>query len=119
MAEDTKFKRISINAAPEDDVVIFAGNNKNAEGVTGDYHTYLDAHDNVVDFNNPDTAHIEDKDINIMPAETKQTQSFKQQPTYHETTLEDIESSKMSSMQKVVIIVAVIAVVAFLFWFLG
>ncbi|MCI8468403.1 MAG: SURF2 Surfeit locus protein 2 [Eggerthellaceae bacterium] len=36
---------------------------------------------------------------------------------YRETSLEDLESSKMSTMQKVVIAVAVVAVIAFIAWY--
>ncbi|MCI9261239.1 SURF2 Surfeit locus protein 2 [uncultured Adlercreutzia sp.] len=37
---------------------------------------------------------------------------------YRETTLEDIESSKMNSVQKAVIVVALLGIVAFVVWFL-
>jgi cobalamin biosynthesis Mg chelatase CobN len=36
---------------------------------------------------------------------------------YRETTLEDIESSKMSTMQKVIIAVAAVALIAFAIWY--
>lgn len=37
---------------------------------------------------------------------------------YRETTLEDIESSKMSGTQKAVILVAVLGIAAFVLWYL-
>lgn len=36
---------------------------------------------------------------------------------YRETTLEDIESTKMSTMQKVIIAVAAVALIAFAIWY--
>ncbi len=37
---------------------------------------------------------------------------------YHETTLEDLKTTKMSMMQKVIIVVAIVAVIAFtVYWF--
>ena len=42
----------------------------------------------------------------------------KERDTYHETTLEDIESSKMPAAQKAVIALAVVGILAFVAWYL-
>ena len=38
--------------------------------------------------------------------------------SYHETTLDDLEATKMSTTQKVIIVVAVLGIVAFAAWYL-
>ena len=39
-------------------------------------------------------------------------------PSYHETTLDDLESTRMSTTQKAIIVVAVLGVIAFAAWYL-
>ena len=51
-------------------------------------------------------------------ATARQQRPREERGTYHETTLEDIESSKMPAAQKAVIALAVVGILAFVAWYL-
>jgi hypothetical protein len=118
MTEDSKFKKISVNAAPEEDVVIYAGNNKNNVDLSAQADVSVEPENATTDVSDEQFCETQNVDDAVL-VEHQSSANKSKHNDYHETTLEDIEASKMSSMQKAVIIVAVIAVVAFLIWFLG
>jgi cobalamin biosynthesis Mg chelatase CobN len=118
MTEDSKFKKISVNAAPEEDVVIYAGNSENNVDLSAQADVSVESENATTDVSDEQFCETQNVDDAVL-VEHQSSANKSKHNDYHETTLEDIEASKMSSMQKAVIIVAVIAVVAFLIWFLG
>jgi hypothetical protein len=119
MTEDLKFKKISVNAAPEEDVVIYAGNSENNVDLSAQADVSVESEIVITDVSDEQFCETQNIDDDAVLVEHVTSANKSKHNDYHETTLEDIEASKMSSMQKAVIIVAVIAVVAFLIWFLG
>ena len=107
MANSKEFSHITVTADDDDDVVIQAGVVEEApleEPV--DEPGAEEADDAVAEA-------VEEAAVEKEGAgETADAAS------YHETTLDDLEATKMSTTQKVIIVVAVLGIVAFAAWYL-
>lgn len=103
MAGQTDFKHITVNPAEADDVVIHAG-----APVPRDEGA--DAHAEAAPQAQARPA-LDAGASNASPAP-------KRQDAYRQTTLEDIQSFKMSKTQIAVIVVALAAIAAFVVWYL-
>mgnify|MGYP000347359883 CR=1 FL=1 len=98
MANSKEFSHITVTADDDDDVVIQAGVVEEPAAEEAD-----DAVAEAVE-----EAAVEKEGA----GETADAAS------YHETTLDDLEATKMSTTQKVIIVVAVLGIVAFAAWYL-
>lgn len=98
MANSKEFSHITVTADDDDDVVIQAGVVEEPAAEEAD-----DAVAEAVE-----EAAVEKEGA----GETADAVS------YHETTLDDLEATKMSTTQKVIIVVAVLGIVAFAAWYL-
>ena len=132
MAENKAFSHITVNADDDDDVVIQAGIVDDAAAeveedvvaVTSEPATTQpiwekqEAIQAAAELDSPVT---DDAMAANEPAPQAAPTAARPAPAadgYRETTLEDIESSKMSTVQKAVIVVALLGIVAFVVWFL-
>ena len=98
MANSKEFSHITVTADDDDDVVIQAG--------VVEEPAAEEADDAVAEA-------VEEGAVEKEGAgETADAAS------YHETTLDDLEATKMSTTQKVIIVVAVLGIVAFAAWYL-
>ena len=103
MANSKEFSHITVTADDDDDVVIQAGV---VEEPAVDEPGAEEADDAVAEA-------VEEAAVEKEGAgETADAVS------YHETTLDDLEATKMSTTQKVIIVVAVLGIVAFAAWYL-
>lgn len=107
MANSKEFSHITVTADDDDDVVIQAGVvEEPAAEEPVDEPAAEEADDAVAEA-------VEEAAVEKEGAgETADATS------YHETTLDDLEATKMSTTQKVVIVVAVLGIVAFAAWYL-
>lgn len=122
MANPQEFSHITVTADDDDDVVIQAG----AVDAAGDAEAEVDKTvvedadgapeafaEGVVESDSaPDAPEAADAEAH--PA----SQARANDAGYHETTLDDLESTKMSTTQKVIIVLAVLGVIAFAAWYL-
>lgn len=104
MADQTQFRHITVNAA-DDDVVMYAGAHTSDQGARG---TEEDTSASVICVESVPVENMSDMRRNLQPEKADD---------YHETTLADIQASKMPAMQKVIIAIAVVAVAAFIVWY--
>lgn len=108
MASDNKFSHISVNAG-DDDVVIHAGApaavEEDLQPVAEEEATAQPAEDDFA----ADLPEEEAQPAAAAPARPAKA-------AYHETTLEDVQGSKMGTTQKVVIVLAVLLVAAIVVW---
>ena len=143
MADQTDFKHITVNPGDDDDIVIVAGapekRDISSEGPSSDVGVEAaaasfesasnqsdqpDSPSEAASSNSPEAAIQEpnqDFDTNNgVPQKKPQVSSgkSKKDPEYHPTTLEDIDSSKMSKTQLVVIILAIVVIAAFVIWYI-
>ena len=103
MANSKEFSHITVTADDDDDVVIQAGV---VEEPAAEEPVAEEADDAVAEA-------VEEAAVEKEGAgETADAVS------YHETTLDDLEATKMSTTQKVIIVVAVLGIVAFAAWYL-
>lgn len=107
MANSKEFSHITVTADDDDDVVIQAGVvEEPAAEEPVDEPAAEEADDAVAEA-------VEEAAVEKEGAgETADAAS------YHETTLDDLEATKMSTTQKVIIVVAVLGIVAFAAWYL-
>lgn len=107
MANSKEFSHITVTADDDDDVVIQAGVvEEPAAEEPVDEPGAEEADDAVAEA-------VEEAAVEKEGAgETADAVS------YHETTLDDLEATKMSTTQKVIIVVAVLGIVAFAAWYL-
>lgn len=121
MADQTDFKHITVNPADSDDVVIHAGSpgpaikqegRREPSSPTRSEQPQGDDAQNVA----PADA-AAGKDVK-RPSSDGSANSKPSKPAYRQTTLEDIQSFKMSKTQIAVIIVALAAIAAFVVWYL-
>ena len=107
MANSKEFSHITVTADDDDDVVIRAGVvEEPAAEEPVDEPAAEEADDAVAEA-------VEEAAVEKEGAgETADAAS------YHETTLDDLEATKMSTTQKVIIVVAVLGIVAFAAWYL-
>lgn len=130
MSENNRFNHIKVSPAEEEDVVIYAGapTTESQDAPSGESHGAPHAGGKDIPSDYLDTA-LEDEveDVSAFEGPTARDTRVPQEPSsdvpthaarsnndsYQETTLEDIEGSKMSVTQKVIIVIAVLAVIAF------
>ena len=107
MANSKEFSHITVTADDDDDVVIQAGVvEEPAAEEPVDEPAAEEADDAVAEA-------VEEAAVEKEGAgETADAAS------YHETTLDDLESTRMSTTQKAIIVVAVLGIVAFAAWYL-
>ena len=118
MANSKEFSHITVTADDDDDVVIQAGavEEPAAEELV-DEATAEDVGDAVEGVAEEDPA-LPEQGAEVPPTADAKAQGKAGDASYHETTLEDLESAKMSTTQKVIIVVAVLGVIAFAAWYL-
>ena len=106
MANSKEFSHITVTADDDDDVVIQAGVVEEPAAEEPVEEAPLEEP--------VDEPAAEEADDAVAEAvgETADAAS------YHETTLDDLEATKMSTTQKVIIVVAVLGIVAFAAWYL-
>ena len=122
MNEGKEFNHIKITPPQEEDVVIHAGTSRSVDPMAS-ADVGPDAAPIASDIASDEPAPIHaaspsvrsdsgkaDGDSSNADARSRSKKAAKQ---YKETTLEDIESSKMSTTQKVIIVIAILAVIAF------
>lgn len=108
MTESSNFKHIKVNSQDVDEVI--------RVGVSSTQYR----NDSDVE---QASAQLEGVTVQGVPQSSQsevhdtQTPSAKKQTQYSETTLEDLENSKMSGMQKAIVGVALAAVVVFVVYF--
>ena len=105
MANSKEFSHITVTADDDDDVVIQAGV---VEEPAAEEPVEEAPLEEPVDEPGAEEAAVEKEGA----GETADAVS------YHETTLDDLEATKMSTTQKVIIVVAVLGIVAFAAWYL-
>lgn len=108
MADQTNFKHITVNPGEDDDIIIQAGAPRDEQPLS---------QKDVLS----DSQHSASDECDIMPDKEVSAMHegmFASKNAYHSTTLEDIESSKMSKTQIVVIAIALIALGSFILWYL-
>lgn len=115
MAKEREFSHITISADEDDDIVIQAGivetpANEPEAVSSADATPEAVKAEEVVEASTVETVPVAEE----APAAPPRVDDG-----YRETTLEDIESSKMNSVQKAVIVVALLGIVAFMVWFLA
>lgn len=117
MPKETNFKHISVSTSQEDEEVIVAG-------IVSDNASYNQAQNNDAAFtvieeassneNKPSTEAQYTTSAN--PKDNAESKSSS--GDYHETTLEDITHSKMSTTQIIVIVCAILGIAAFIIWYI-
>lgn len=118
MTEEVKFSRIAVTADDEDDFVIEAGipNTQTSpkQDVSSKSESVLEASTSVssVPTNSNSFSDLQAEKQTAFTAEENATNS-KRPSAHHETTLADLEATKMSAVQKSIIIVALLAILAF------
>ncbi|MCI8366510.1 MAG: hypothetical protein HFJ66_02780 [Eggerthellaceae bacterium] len=95
MASENSFSHIAVNSG-DDDVVIHAGATELPE--------------------EPEVFEEEQEEVVEAEPEPVPVTAPKAKDAYHETTLADIEGSKMSTTQRVVVVLAILAVIAIAVW---
>lgn len=103
MADQTQFRHITVNAA-DDDVVIYAGAHASAQTAAEAAVDPAEAEDGAEPIRDMSEARAD-----LQPEKADD---------YHETTLADIQASKMPTMQKVILAIAVVAIAAFAVWYM-
>ena len=114
MAGNEGFSHITVNADGDDDVVIQAGIVEASDDVTVDSPVAEEA---------PSELDGDSEAVFASPAddgggETAGAAPSRTDDGYRETTLSDIQDSKMSGTQKAVIALAVLGIIAFVLWYL-
>ncbi len=121
MSESSQFKHIKISA--DDDIVIQAGIPSQPSQDEAHEHGFASEAEPTSSMSSPSSDTAEEvagdrvsepigSDGSSGSAVSKKVEKKKAED-YHETTLEDIKGSKMSSTQKVIIVLAVLAIIAF------
>lgn len=124
MAETKGFSHITVTSDDDDDVIIQAGIVEEAPADDGE--TVFEAAGEDEEARAVEAVEG-DEVVAIEPAPEPAVAPEPKAPAtsakpakgdgYRETTLEDIQSSKMSSAQKVVIVVAIVGILAFVAWY--
>lgn len=109
MTDSKNYKHIKIGSAQNDEVVIKAGKSSTDESTV--------ASSGIDD--TPTSCSVSDPAAqNIEKANNATNRTSDSDPSYSSTTLDDLESSKMSWTQIVVIGVALIALASFIIWYI-
>lgn len=110
MADQTDFKHITVNPAETDDVVIHAGAPAAAQDAPSAARPA--SHPSQPESTTASPASADS------PSDSSSSARPAKKDAYRQTTLEDIQSFKMSKTQIAVIVVALAAIVAFVVWYL-
>lgn len=105
MTQTQERRHIQVNAH-DDEVVIYAGQGSATDDT---------APEQASDVPPSDTSEASEPSVETAPS--AHTPSQGSQGEYRATTLEDLNSSKMSTTQKVIIILAVLGILAFILWY--
>lgn len=129
MANPQEFSHITVTA-DEDDVVIQAGAVEEAVVEEAPAAEVDDAREEDLESAPEDVSSASGRNAEVPASSEAASASSETTPTtptarekadaasYHETTLDDLEATKMSTTQKVIIVVAVLGIVAFAAWYL-
>ena len=110
MANSKEFSHITVTADDDDDVVIQAGVVEEPAAEEPVEEAPLEEP--------VDEPAAEEADDAVAEVEKEGAGETADAASYHETTLDDLEATKMSTTQKVIIVVAVLGIVAFAAWYL-
>lgn len=115
MADKLGFSHITVTADEDEDIVIQAGvvdePSAKEPSVSAPAPEAAPAADGGAEAAEGDTAEV-------APEPPARSRPAAPDDGYRETTLEDIESAKMSGTQKAVILVAMLGIAAFVLWYL-
>lgn len=118
MANPQEFSHITVTA-DEDDVVIQAGAVEEAVVEEAPAAEVDDAREEDPESAAEDASPASGRNAEVPMAPAAPTAREKvDAASFRETTLDDLESTRMSTTQKVIIVVAVLGVVAFAAWYL-
>lgn len=121
MADQTDFKHITVNPADSDDVVIHAGAPASAATQEDRSEPPSPKHPEPLQNGNApseaSSAAVAGKDVEG-PSSDGSADLRPSKPDYRQTTLEDIQSFRMSKTQIAVIVAALAAIAAFVVWYL-
>ncbi|WP_165251795.1 hypothetical protein [Adlercreutzia sp. ZJ304] len=107
MADKADFKHIKVTKS-DDDIVIVAG------AVNADAKNVSDAPSKNISNASSASANVSANDV---PSEKKKPTAKPKNKEYEQTSLADIEQSKMPLTQKIIIALAVIAIIVFAIWY--
>lgn len=124
MNESNNFNHIKVTPSEEEDVIIHAGASQSTDAKRSDDDAIraIDGDGALVSDPRPDGGSVsEEHSSDALGEDTAQepSRSVRGRATneaddgYKETTLEDIESSKMSTTQRAIIVIAILAVIVF------
>ena len=113
MANSKEFSHITVTADDDDDVVIQAGV---VEEPAAEEPVEEAPLEEPVD--EPAAEEADDAVAEAVEEAAVEKEGAGDAASYHETTLDDLEATKMSTTQKVIIVVAVLGIVAFAAWYL-
>ena len=119
MANPQEFSHITVTA-DEDDVVIQAGAVEEAVVEEAPAAEVDDAREEDLESAGADasSASAHNAEVPASSATTPTTREKADAASFRETTLDDLESTRMSTTQKAIIVVAVLGVIAFVAWYL-
>ena len=115
MANSKEFSHITVTADDDDDVVIQAGVVEEPAAEEPVEEAPLEEPVDEPGAEEADDAVAEAVEAAVEKEGAGETADA---VSYHETTLDDLEATKMSTTQKVIIVVAVLGIVAFAAWYL-
>ncbi len=115
MANSKEFSHITVTPGADDDVVIQAGVVEEAEP-TEEPEAFEDVEE-VVEEEVAEPIDAADELAEVPAPSAASSAAPAKTDGYHETTLEDLETGKMSTTQKAVIIVSVLGIIAFVAWY--
>lgn len=122
MADKLGFSHITVTADEDEDIVIQAGvvdePSAKEPSVSAPAPEAAPAADGGAEAAEGDTADGGAEAADIAPEPPARSRPAAPDDGYRETTLEDIESAKMSGTQKAVILVAMLGIAAFVLWYL-
>lgn len=119
MANPQEFSHITVTA-DEDDVVIQAGAVEEAVVEEAPAAEVDDAREEDLESAGADASSASAHNAEV-PASSETTPTAREKAdaaSFRETTLDDLESTRMSTTQKAIIVVAVLGVIAFAAWYL-
>lgn len=118
MANPQEFSHITVTA-DEDDVVIQAGAVEEAVVEEAPAAEVDDAREEDLESADADASSASVHNAEVPASATTPTAREKADAaSFRETTLDDLESTRMSTTQKAIIVVAVLGVIAFAAWYL-
>ena len=116
--DDSRFSHISVSAGDEDDVVIVAGDARAQTSSRAAEPVVPPKPEPVSERVREGGGEPAAAPRKSAPARTEASKRPSARDRYEETTLDDLQNTKMSSMQKAIIVVAAIGVIAFAVYYL-